>query len=165
MSLGRRSVVCHFAFMIGLVLLSAAEVAEIWSQFRPPVRLSAIYLKFHDPREDGTVRPADQADLIKWGWWYRLCAGEAVETITDNQGNPWKDHEPRIHPIKTPTKIGEIVTGPRPQPWVVPPDLPDGKWMLNLEPRMWCWVGERLFPIQTPRVQAPFTVRRETLSK
>lgn len=153
---------CHIALGIGALVMSAGMIAEIWSQFTPPVVLSAIRL--HTPGEPVgaavIAKPGDQAQMEKWGSWARLCPGEALETITDREGKPWDGHRARRHPIKVPAEIGPIVTGPRPQPWVVPSDLPDGDWMVNLEPGMWCWWAERWWPIKTPRVQAAFTVRR-----
>lgn len=158
----RRDYVCHIGFGTGLLLMASALIAEIWSQWSPPVVLHAIRLHAmgEPPGAYVVAKPGDEAVLEKWGVWYRLCPGVAVETITDRQGKPWEGRPPRRHPIKTPPEIGPIKTGPRPQPWVIPSDLPDGDWMVNLEPLMTCWWGERLFPIQTPRVQAPFTVRR-----
>lgn len=159
--MNRRSVICHAGFLTGLLAMSTAIIAEIGSQWSPPVRLSAIRLVPRDDRPLGSpFRPGDEATLEKWGHWHRLCAGEAVETITDRMGKPWEGRKPRVHPIKTPPKVGPITTGPRPQPWVVPSDIPDGEWMVTLDPRMWCWPGERLMKIKTPQVQAPFTVRR-----
>jgi hypothetical protein len=157
----RRSRNCHIAFSAGLVLMIVGMVAEIWSQWTPPVVLSAISLRFRAAAPDGSVKPGAEADFDKWGWWYRECEGVSVETITNHEGKPWVDpNNPRFRPIDTSKRQMGPLSGRRKDPWVVPAELPDGHWLLNVDSRMWCWIGERLSPIQTPRVQAAFTVRR-----
>jgi len=158
----RRSLICHITFSTGLLLMIVGMVAEIWSQWTPPVVLSAIQLSFRNAAADGAVKPGAQADFDKWGWWYRECEGVSVETITNHQGKPWADpSNPRVRPIDTSKRKLGALSGRRADPWVVPAELPDGNWLLNVDSRSWCWVGERLSPIQTPRVQTPFTVRRQ----